>query len=83
MLQDLGVVVIEACNGADAVEIFKKTSNISIVFMDIQMPVMDGIEATRKIRQLENSSGKHTPIIALTAHALAEQRQTYADVRTG
>jgi two-component system sensor histidine kinase BarA len=75
MLQDLGVVVIEACNGEDAVEIFKKTGNISIVFMDIQMPVMDGIEATRKIRQLENSSGKHTPVIALTAHALAEQRQ--------
>ncbi|HSC76574.1 MAG TPA: response regulator, partial [Pseudomonadales bacterium] len=75
MLQELGAIVIEASNGIDAVAIFRKTENIALVFMDIQMPMMDGIEATRKIRQLETSSGKHTPIIALTAHALAEQRQ--------
>ena len=75
MLQDLGAVVIEACNGEEAVEIFKHNRDISLIFMDIQMPVMDGIEATRKIRQLETIDGKHTPVIALTAHALAEQRQ--------
>ena len=75
ILQSLGSEVIEACNGEEAVEALKNNNNIDLVFMDIQMPVMDGIEATRKIRQMESSSGKHTPIIALTAHALAEQRQ--------
>lgn len=75
MLQDLGTVVIEASNGEEAVEIFKNNNDIAIIFMDVQMPGMDGIEATRKIRQLEKHRNKHTPIIALTAHALAEQRQ--------
>lgn len=75
MLQDLGAVVIEACNGEEAVEIFRNNNDIAIIFMDVQMPVMDGIEATRKIRHLEKHRGTHTPVIALTAHALAEQRQ--------
>ena len=75
ILQSLGAEVIEVCNGEEAVDAFKNKNNIDLVFMDIQMPVMDGLEATRKIRQLEKTSGKHTPIIALTAHALAEQRQ--------
>jgi CheY-like chemotaxis protein len=43
--------------------------------MDIQMPVMDGVEATRVIREHEQKYGDHTPIIALTAHALNEQRE--------
>lgn len=76
ILQDLGAIVVEARNGEEAIDMFKEHSNIALIFMDIQMPVMDGIEATRKIRQLEkNTENRHTPIIALTAHALAEQRQ--------
>lgn len=75
MLQDLGADVLEANNGEEAVELFRNHDNIDLILMDIQMPVMDGIEATRKIRQLETRRGSHTPIIALTAHALAEQRQ--------
>lgn len=76
ILQDLGATVVSACNGQEAIDTLREHDNIAMIFMDIQMPVMDGIEATRKIRQQERNTGnKHTPIIALTAHALAEQRQ--------
>lgn len=75
MLQDLGANVVQATNGEEAIECYKANPDISVIFMDVQMPVMDGIEATQKIRYLEKQSGRHTGIIALTAHALAEQRQ--------
>jgi CheY-like chemotaxis protein len=42
--------------------------------MDIQMPFMDGFEATKKIREMEKESGRHTPIIAMTAYAMKEDR---------
>ncbi len=77
LLRDMGVSVLEAQNGHEALQVFQEQQP-DLIFMDIQMPIMDGIEATKKIRQLEKQSGngkKHTPIIALTAHALAEQRQ--------
>ncbi|MBI3817702.1 MAG: response regulator [Planctomycetes bacterium] len=60
-------------NGIEAVDAAKRT-RFDIIFMDCQMPEMDGFEATREIRKLDESSGAHTLIIALTANALAEDR---------
>jgi CheY-like chemotaxis protein len=57
-----------AVNGEEAVKAYQE-SNYSIIFMDCQMPVMDGYQATRKIRQIEGD-GKHTVIIAVTAYAM-------------
>lgn len=44
--------------------------NFDAILMDVNMPVMDGLEATRRIREMEKASGRHTPIIALTALAI-------------
>jgi len=65
-----------ANNGKEALDMFGSTK-YDIVLMDIQMPIMDGITATRKIRELESSiSSNSIPIIALTANALAGDRET-------
>jgi two-component system sensor histidine kinase/response regulator len=68
-----GHCVTQAGNGQEAIDAFE-SGNHELIFMDIQMPVMDGIEATRIIRDLEKSRGiaKRIPIIALTAHAVKE-----------
>ncbi len=64
-----------AQNGRDALEKFQqKTYNL--VLMDIQMPEMDGLEATRRMREWEKSAGKNpVPILAMTAHALEEDKE--------
>jgi len=67
--------VEEAVNGQEAVEKFK-TGSYDLVLMDVQMPVMDGLNATRAIRRLEQERAlQPTPIIALTAHTYAEDIQ--------
>jgi CheY-like chemotaxis protein len=68
ILEKLGHHVTIACNGKEAVEIFQ-TQEFDVVLMDIQMPVMDGLEATKQIRQLE-ANKRHTQIFALTAHVM-------------
>ncbi|OUS00659.1 hypothetical protein A9Q81_10240 [Gammaproteobacteria bacterium 42_54_T18] len=60
-------------NGAEAVKAFSQ-KDFFCILMDCQMPVMDGYDATRHIRQMEEGSGNHIPIIAITANALAEDR---------
>ena len=62
-------------NGLEAVRAFKK-NKYAFILMDIQMPELDGYEATRKIRELEQESGDHIPIIALTASALDVARKS-------
>ncbi len=64
-----------ANNGKEALDKFGK-SKFDIILMDIQMPLMDGIVATRKIREVEASLNTRTPIIAITANALHGDRET-------
>ena len=66
--------LIEAADGLQAVNQFSDTAP-DLIFMDVQMPEMDGLEATRKIRALEKESGKHVPIVALTAGAFKEEHE--------
>ena len=63
-------------NGREAVEAYRATS-FDLILMDIQMPEMSGAEATAAIRRLEIPTGRHTPIIALTAHAMNGDRERY------
>ncbi|NLX13706.1 MAG: response regulator [Phycisphaerales bacterium] len=74
MLDNLGHRVTLAHNGQEAVEMLNDAA-YDLVFMDIQMPVMGGMEATAAIRQAERISGTHIPIIAMTAHAMRGDRE--------
>ncbi|MBU8849405.1 MAG: PAS domain S-box protein [Desulfobacterales bacterium] len=75
ILKKFGFVGVKTViNGVKAVKTFKEGS-YDLVLMDIQMPEMDGFEATRQIRKIESESGrKKTPIIAMTAHAMKKDR---------
>ncbi|MBF0519271.1 MAG: response regulator, partial [Nitrospirae bacterium] len=75
-LQQYGHTVIAASNGLEAVECFKRNMP-DLILMDIQMPVMDGFEAARLIRQMQSSANRGIPIIALTAGVLAEEKTAY------
>lgn len=77
LLKKAGVQVTIASHGREAVEILARTQAFDLVLMDIQMPVMDGHEATRHIRH--DLQIVHLPIIGLTAHALSEERQRCLD----
>jgi CheY-like chemotaxis protein len=69
MLEKLGHTVVLVRTGREAVDILKR-ENFALVLMDVQMPELDGLEATRLIRQTEKETGQYVPIIALTAHAM-------------
>ncbi len=77
-LERMGVTVDVAANGADAVNATHKLP-YDLVLMDIQMPEMDGLDATRAIRLSEQGTGRHVPIIAMTARAMTEDRQICID----
>ncbi len=70
MLEGMGHVVVVAEDGKKGVAAYS-LEPFDVVLMDVQMPEMDGYEATAMIRSMEKSSGIHVPIIALTAHAMA------------
>lgn len=73
LLKQLDHEVVIANNGEEAVELFTE-QKFDVVLMDIQMPVLNGFEATRKIRDIEAVRGTHIPVIAMTAHAMKGDR---------
>ncbi len=66
--------VVEAKNGLEAIECVR-VEVFDLILMDVQMPEMDGYEATQRIRKWDAAMGKRTPILALTAHAMAGDRE--------
>ena len=76
LLEKEGHVVVVADDGAKALKACKE-STFDLILMDVQMPVMDGMETTAAIRQTEQTTGHHIPIIAMTAHAMAGDRQRF------
>ncbi len=75
MFKKIGQQATIAQNGEEAVALFKKQV-FDIIFMDIQMPIMDGVEATKQIRLLEKNR-VHTPVIALTANAMKGDKEFF------
>ena len=75
-LQFFGCTVTSAINGIEAIEAAEKL-NFDLILMDIQMPEMDGVEATKHIRNVQNN---HIPIIALTANAFKKDIDLYLSI---
>jgi CheY-like chemotaxis protein len=73
-IEKMGHTVKLAENGAGAVQACTR-DRFDIVFMDLQMPGMGGFEATTRIRESERATGHHTPIVAMTAHAMHGDRE--------
>ncbi len=78
LLEKQGWVVTAVDNGQDAVD-KALHNNYDVVLMDANMPILDGLEATRLIRENEQKTGKHIPIIALTARAMQEDKKRCLD----
>ena len=74
MLNKKGHTVTIANNGMEAIALFKKEI-FDLILMDVQMPLMNGYEATQQIRSLENNTGKHIPVIGLTANAMKGDKE--------
>jgi len=74
-LRNHGYSVTGAATGREALEAWE-TELFDLILMDLQMPEMDGIETTLFIRRREHWNGAHIPIVALTAHAMAGDRET-------
>jgi TMAO reductase system sensor TorS len=74
ILEKQGHRVTLAANGSEAVDAWSKEC-FDIILMDVQMPQMTGYEATEEIRRIERGSGRHIPIVAMTAHAMKGDRE--------
>jgi CheY-like chemotaxis protein/HPt (histidine-containing phosphotransfer) domain-containing protein len=75
-LYKLGYTAEVVVTGSQAVDAIKRNPDrYTLAFMDIQMPEMDGFTATRKIRQMEEKTGTHIPVIAMTANAMQGDRE--------
>jgi signal transduction histidine kinase/DNA-binding response OmpR family regulator len=77
VFEKLGHSLMIANNGKEALTLLDQQNNFDLVMMDIQMPEMDGIEATRQIREKEAKTGEHIPIIAMTAYAMTGDKERF------
>lgn len=77
ILEDEKMIVTEAKDGQEAVDLFKnsKENTFDLILMDIMMPMIDGMEATRQIRNLDRTDAKTIPIFAMTANAFVEDKE--------
>ena len=73
-LEKKGHVVLVAKNGLEVLRILEK-EDFDLILMDMEMPQMDGLEATRTVRRREAKTGQHIPILAMTAYAMEEDKQ--------
>jgi CheY-like chemotaxis protein len=80
ILEKHGYHVVTALTGFEAVDIHSR-QNFDAILMDIQMPGMDGLAATGAIREREQSTGSHVPIVAMTAHAMKGDRERCLDAQ--
>ena len=82
LLQEEGCTVDRAKDGVECVDMLEKAANgtYQLILMDIQMPVMNGYDAARKIRRLDDPQKANIPIIAMTANAFSEDKQAALDV---
>jgi CheY-like chemotaxis protein len=74
LLEKRGHTVVVAVNGRDALEKLDQDC-FDLVLMDVQMPEMDGFEATAMLRENERATGYHVPVLAMTAHAMQGDRE--------
>jgi two-component system CheB/CheR fusion protein len=81
ILEDKGIKVVTAVNGQEAVQNYMESAigEFDAILMDIRMPIMDGLQATIKIRSCQRADAKKIPILALTANALDEEEQVCLD----
>jgi signal transduction histidine kinase/AmiR/NasT family two-component response regulator/HPt (histidine-containing phosphotransfer) domain-containing protein len=74
ILEKRGHRIVVTNNGEEAIAAWQRES-FDVILMDVQMPTLDGLQATARIRQQEQTAGTHAPIIAMTAHALSGDRE--------
>lgn len=76
-LTQMGHITTLAKNGKEAIDFWQNDNPFDIILMDIHMPIMDGLTATKHIRELEKESGHHIPILAMSASVMTNEKEAY------
>lgn len=76
-IEKLGHKPFAVEDGREALELIKQGTAVDLILMDVEMPGLDGVETTKRIREYEETTSKRLPIIALTAHSGEEEKQRF------